>query len=354
MTSLYTSDNILDKLQIDANSIQRESIAMGLILPLVSNSPLHFKMPLVWHIARIRKSLALQQLKIFLDEYGRICGVVFWALVSENCAREILRGTKKTIDDCDMAESGTLWVSDLWAPHGAIRALLKRLRDVELANEPQVTYFRIKGLRRIIKQLSRSDKTYFFVKPRISEEDIGSPYFLKKEGQGLIHSLKSDIEFSKNLTSILELVSRVGEVGLLPLRCALTRVTTPLSLRQYVVIRNHNEEVTGFLSWAWLDIRTVKQQHHVSMHDLAPYQWNEGLCLCVCDAIGLAESAEEILALIATELFPEEDLWIYPRRNAAPNSGLHGFFTSSERKKISASEYVKNESAIDFAALLAA
>lgn len=99
----------------------------------------------------------------------------------------------------------------------------------------------------------------------------------------------------------------------------LRRAVMPAVLyNQYRIIRNNQDRIIGFISWA-----TVSQAVHKRLMSgqlkLQMLDWNSGDMAVVMDVVApTIVAGEQILTELKTTLFTDSDLWV-----VQPNAGAH-------------------------------
>ncbi len=172
---------------------------------------------------------------------------------------------------------------------------------------------------RIAKQITRNDCSSFFkTAPEACKNKLE---FLKtKEGAGLNHAVEATKDAAQLLGEIAMLACHIPEIGELPLVLALERLSRPGKLYQRRIYRDTNEKLSGYIDWAWLD-QELARIGLPPPHALQPFQWNEGSCLVVCDAIATTTGFKKVYTDLINGLYPDVPMYTRPsakKQNSAP------------------------------------
>lgn len=141
--------------------------ALGFVTELMGTSPFHAQMPVGALLPLFSSALALDQIKLYFNDYGEFMGYVSWAFLAPDVEQRYLRGKDLNLHMFEWNEGGSLWIIDLLMPRGSINYVLEDLRDNLFCEHDTITYFRIKNGRRIAKRLSRASRNTFFGRPII-------------------------------------------------------------------------------------------------------------------------------------------------------------------------------------------
>ncbi|UOD27367.1 toxin-activating lysine-acyltransferase [Massilia violaceinigra] len=115
-------------------------------------------------------ALLQKTVKVYFDCDGNPVGYVVWAFIDHATEQRIIRTGDVYLDRAEWNEGESLWIMDLAAPNGNIKYILQDLRDRVFKDEHRLRYFRLKGGRKIFKELSRASPSYFF---RVPQEQAG-------------------------------------------------------------------------------------------------------------------------------------------------------------------------------------
>jgi hemolysin-activating ACP:hemolysin acyltransferase len=130
-----------------------------------------------WHVDRAEKCVEYGQIRLLINDFGQLSGMVMWAAVSKEIGDRILREGVESLQPDDMKSGNDTWLLELSASGGTLPELLRILRDECLHSTSQVTYFRVRNGRRIAKRIARTDCTSFFRSP-VSAAFAAKPYEL--------------------------------------------------------------------------------------------------------------------------------------------------------------------------------
>lgn len=289
---------------------------VGLILPLVAERASPSSRNLGWHLDRIRRSVELDQLPIYFDRFGRLAGHALWTLVDVEKERALLKKGPEILGADDLASQGGAWVLDFHAQYGELPNILRDLRDRKLMHHDTVTYFRYKRSRRLAKRVTRADKTSFFMRPRPASEPGADWPLTRKRGKDLLFSAATTLDAAIELGRYLALMRSVDGFAAMTLPTVLSRLRAPLGQMQSRMYLSPTGEPTAFMTWAWLDPAGMRRRPLPTPQTLAPFEWNEGETLCLCDAVATPAGLGALAADLAGIWFPADDLWVYPRSAA--------------------------------------
>lgn len=91
-----------------------------------------------------------------------------------------------------------------------------------------------------------------------------------------------------------------------PLRTAVSMITTASGMGQMKVYKNAVGASVGLLTWAWFSKWTMARLTADAQTPIHPCEWNEGEMLCFRDIAVTPNSALQIAGDLAGGLFPEE------------------------------------------------
>jgi hemolysin-activating ACP:hemolysin acyltransferase len=275
------------------------------------------------HLDRILPAIDANQYEFYFDSITRVVGFVTWALVTPDISRTLIQSGPSALAQSDWRCGSELWIIDFFARDGVLPETLADLRDRILHAHETATYFRYKSTRRLVKQVSRQDRTTFFS----AHGGKSTRQFFAPDDK--VNLTANDII----LHGCEQNFSRALEIGrcMLALRHSQSYLQSPLwkssySLSEFVAIRQYRTYLTadgapaGLLTWAWLSARTISNIARVPLHDTHTSEWNEGDLLCLCD-VAVSESVrEEMEGDILGNLFPQEStiLLYSPATNDAP------------------------------------
>lgn len=300
---LHTLDQISDLADYRCDAAQLRIVALGLTLQLASDTGMWPQCAFAQAVAGLHTSIEREQTVVYFDRAGVIAGFVSWMLLDAHTS-DVLLGGKPGVP-VQQQRAAELWIQNFAAPFGDLHAILAHLRDSALAQFSQLTYFRVKGKRRMIKRVSRKDRSSFFRAPgrtaRSSRESIFERHDLGK------HVL-AELRRADELAKVALILSREPRYASLPLGTALAMVRLMTATRQYQLVYGAGNVPVALLIWAWID------PHGALSNETAPRvhasAWNEGDRLCLIDCIGDSDVALPALAA----LFPEEaEILLAPR-----------------------------------------
>ena len=307
--------DMLDRIAFPKDVQSKKSLAVGLALRFLETKSGAKQVGL--QLNRILPSIEANQYDFYFDSIGRTVGFVTWALVDSEMANNLVQTGPLSLPQSEWQSGNDLWIIDFFALHGILPDVLTELRDRTFSAHDLITYIRYKGTMRIVKQLSRRDKTTFFCEPL---KDFESEKINLTTGGKFLHAVEAKF-------------SGAVEIG----RCALalqnaeTYVEAPLwkssywlreviAIRQYRTYLSSDNTPSGLLTWAWLSERTISRIAHVPLHDTHTSEWNEGDLFCLCDVAVSETVRDEMEGDILRNLFPQElTILLYlPAINDAP------------------------------------
>lgn len=335
----YSLSGLLAACGKEASSGTLGAITIGMALPLLAERTLGQPQTLAHHLDRLAAGLVAHQIGLRFGRFGQLCGCVQWARVTPEVSDRLLRYGTDSLQPLDMHGGDETWILDFSVRHGEAPRVLACLRDDWLRASPRVTYFRVKRGRRIAKRVSRADPTSFFRRPsRLASE--ARRFLETKEGAGLRASASNSLDAAIELGEVALLARHIPAIATLPLPQALTRLRVPLNHLQRRLYRGPDGVLCGFLAWAWMDT-TLTGGYVPAPHQLAPFQWNEGNQLVLCDAMATACGVAPMTADLERGLFPGEPIWLRsadedgasspPRRlGSADFDGLRTVFSANQ------------------------
>lgn len=147
----------------EPSALELQSASLvGFVCQTCVISPVHAVLPIKRILDQIMAPVAVQQYKVYFNDFGQCAGYLTWALLAPSVEKRLLRGESYYPQTSEWNEGGSLWIMDMAFPHGSIRHVLKDLRDNLFRDHETLTYFRIKNGKRIFKRVSRADGGHFF------------------------------------------------------------------------------------------------------------------------------------------------------------------------------------------------
>jgi len=321
---MYTLQNLL---KITGHQVDKETLrfaTLGFLIPLFSERPALAFGNLRWHKDRILAAIALDQLRLCFDQFGRFCGHVLWTSVAPDMESVLLKHGSEAIEGNHFSDGDNIWILDMGSHGGKLNNLLSVLRDDWLADAPAVTYLRVKNGRRLAKRLSRNSISSFFRAPHTEEF---SDILARQDGSGLLHSCREVVESAIEAGQFFELMGETPEMSQLPIAMVVARLRAPLNLRQRKLYFGTDGKPAGFITWAWLENDTVTPK---PIHALQPFEWNEGESLCLMDAVALPDAVAEMQNDLACSWFHGEAVAVYGRSENSI-SGKNKMWSVAER-----------------------
>jgi hemolysin-activating ACP:hemolysin acyltransferase len=290
---------------------------LGILMPLLDTRLDTGTQDFAWHYDRIRAAAALGQAEVFFDGYGRLCGFALWTHARPADQRALLTHGPRAVGAGSLASTGNLWMLEMQAFYGCLAGLMQILRDRHMVDAPAVTYFRHARGRRMVKQLTRQDRTRFAQGSAPFRPEVRGGFLRTSEGQAMLKLTAKAIQEGLERGRCLTLLRTSPWFAALPLQAALQRLETPLALGQYRLHLSKLGEPLALLSWAWLDRELSAQWPLRSPESLARHDWNDGDWLCLCDAVANAAGVPLLLADLAGDWLASETWHLLPGWHSA-------------------------------------
>jgi hemolysin-activating ACP:hemolysin acyltransferase len=291
-----------------------DAITIGLALPALAELPVVLPHTLAWHMDRLVAAQASQQIGLCFDRFGQLCGCALWACVTPAVSDRLLQHGTDSLLPAEVRGGDETWIMELFVRHGELPLVLTTLRDDWLRGASRVTYFRTKRSRRIAKRVSRTDPLSFFRRPPRVPSHLGR-YLQTKGAESLRHSAAQVLDAALELGEVAQLVRLVPSLAGMPLPLALARLRVPMNHLQRRLYRQADGALAAYLAWAWLD-DTLISSGVPAPQQLAPFQWNEGRHLVLCDAIARPAGLSQVADDLAHGLFPPEPTWLRTNHDA--------------------------------------
>jgi len=261
------------------------------------------------HLDRITAAVRSGQYKVFVDQYARPVAYVSWARVDPTTNSALLRNGPDALG-VGWASGSTAWVIDLFAHEGSLPRVMTFLRDEVFVDEEAVAYFRMRRQRRLVKQLSRTDRTTFMRSTS------------SREWGGLV----DDVHLLRPLGEILvtrqELGLAVEALRYAPQRdCGIGSEPGCINLLQTMRLtrtyRGADGSANGLLAWAWFTDEGLQRLRSRTPLDLHPSEWNEGTRLCFWSLHAHHDVIDAVIADLIAGLFPQEsEVWLFRAHGA--------------------------------------
>ncbi|MFG6417308.1 toxin-activating lysine-acyltransferase [Roseateles sp. DC23W] len=139
----------------------RRALEIGMLCQFAARLAKHGQMPLGAFVKMATSIQQVGQLKLYFNNYDKCLGYVMWALLTPDVERDLLAGRPRVLADWEYNDGSSPWILDMAVLPGALPYVLEDLRDVVFKDHEQLTYFRLKGAKRIFKRLSRQDRSSF-------------------------------------------------------------------------------------------------------------------------------------------------------------------------------------------------
>lgn len=139
---------------------------LGLLCQFAARLPGHAQMPLGSFVQLAVAAQQVGQLKLYFNGYDECVGYVMWGLLTPDVEREFISGKPRALAEWEYSDGSSAWILDMATAPGSLRYVLEDLRDVVFEGHEQLTYFRVKGGRRMCKRVSRQDASSFIAAGR--------------------------------------------------------------------------------------------------------------------------------------------------------------------------------------------
>jgi len=150
---MYILNDILNKSEINKDDFSRRAIVIGLIVQELSINPGYQNRRISSTIDLINRGLNCNQVELFFDHTGKMIGYIFWACISDLIENDMLLNPQFVPKETEITSGNNLWILDFYALSGQVKKILKLLPERVFHNVKQVTYFRIKNKKRIVKRI---------------------------------------------------------------------------------------------------------------------------------------------------------------------------------------------------------
>ena len=293
--------DMLDRIAFPKDVQSKKALAVGLALRFLE--PKSGAEQVGAHLNRIVPSIEANQHDFYFDYVGRAVGFITWALVDSKISNSLVQAGPLSLPHSEWHSGSDLWIIDFFALNGLLPDVLAELRDRTLSAHDLITYFRYKGTRRIVKQLSRWDKTTFFCDTRkyLASEEINLT-----TGDKFLHAVEKKFSDALEIGRCILALQNTETYMAMPLWKLLYMLREVIAIRQFRTYLTSDNTPSGLLTWAWLSERTIARIAHVPLHDTHTSEWNEGDLLCLCDVAVSETVREEMEGDILGNLFPQE------------------------------------------------
>jgi hemolysin-activating ACP:hemolysin acyltransferase len=143
-----------------------QSQDLGLVCQFAARLPGHTQTPLGGMMSLLLNARRVGQLKIYLNGYDECVGYVVWAFLTPEVEDEFISGQPRPLAEWEFNDGTSPWILDMAVEQGSLPYVLEDLRDVVFRDHEQLSYFRVKGGRRMCKRVSRLDRTTFMAAGR--------------------------------------------------------------------------------------------------------------------------------------------------------------------------------------------
>ena len=157
------------ELKPSATSECERAVAVGLAFQFAASARSHQGQPLAGFAALARSALQVGQMRVYVNPAHECVGYVVWATLTPDVERDYIAGKPRPLAEWEFSDGTSAWVLDFAVAPGLLPKVMADLRDVVFKDHDQLTYFRLKGQRRLCKRVSRSDGTSFMAAGRQQE-----------------------------------------------------------------------------------------------------------------------------------------------------------------------------------------
>lgn len=152
--SLCTVDGKIDsasRRSLDANAI-------GHISKFASKTLAHQDTTLRDFLDQLHKALAVSQVKIFFNEYGRCVGYVIWAFLSPDVERQFVQYGPRRLNQWEFNEGLSPWIIDFQILPGCLHFSIIEIKKNIFKDYGKVTYWKRRNGRFLLKLFFREHR----------------------------------------------------------------------------------------------------------------------------------------------------------------------------------------------------
>lgn len=295
---MHCLSDLLTYICEDDSESNRKQILLGFLSEILSKQNEYVSVQNL-----LDKASVPAECDIYFDQLLRPIGYLSWTIKLDLKAGSSVYRQRKCDKAITREQCNCCHIIDFCFRSGDIYSMLRGVRRYLLSVNQRVCYVRHKssqqrqvevtgkpGIRSVLSQRkdSTSEHELQKVTPDTLELCRGRLVEYAALGKGLIALSKSSPYANMSLKSAVKLLTTVGGIG------------------QVRVYYNHAGEVTGLLTWAWMSQWTMERLVRGDLSPMHASEWNEGPILCFRDIAASSESAEQIAADLAGDLFPEE------------------------------------------------
>ena len=148
------------------------ALAVGLAFQFAATSPHHLSQSLAGFAELARSALQVGQMRVYVNTEHECVGYVIWATLTPEVERRYIGGKPRPLADWEFSDGTSAWVLDFAVAPGLLRKVMADLRDEVFKDHDLLTYYRLKGQRRLCKRISRIDRTSFMAAGRRTQEVV--------------------------------------------------------------------------------------------------------------------------------------------------------------------------------------
>lgn len=163
---MQSLNNIAAITRVVIDERQKRAIIVGLIAQMMATRANGGKR-LAAGLQTIVGAIAADKIKLYFDRHGVFVGYITWATVSPDVENRLLTEPHLDLSGQERSSGASLWITDCVITGKHLLEVLEDLRDKQFVGFQEISYFRVKGQRRIAKRVSRaSGHTFFRSTPR--------------------------------------------------------------------------------------------------------------------------------------------------------------------------------------------
>ncbi len=297
---MFTLSQLMHLTGMAPSEQDERAVLLGLGLSLMAEHREVAKHSLGWHHALLKRAIALNQIKVYFDRFGRFCGYAWWAQVPSAQESRLLKQGMGAMEVDPLSMEGAPWMLDFRASLGALPTILLDLRDTLSPRSESLTYFRYKRGRRLAKRVTRESTASFF-RHASSTVASGDTVWLRCDrARSALASARAVLEKWMMSGRALDVLAHTDRYALMPLPSVMGRILYALEFRQAEVLLAPDGEPQAFYSWAWRETEELSQAETRPLHTWEPGEWRDGRDPWLCDAVAKPGGGRALRNALAT------------------------------------------------------
>lgn len=140
---------------------------LGDIVQFAGTRSSHAGLPAAYFVNVLGAAHAVDQVKVFYNDFGQCMGYVAWALLDPEVERRVLRTGRMDLRDFEWNEGASLWITDFLVEGAALQNSLAYMRDHLFARHEVVTFARWRKGKLQFKRAVRSSTSWFWSAGRV-------------------------------------------------------------------------------------------------------------------------------------------------------------------------------------------